>query len=125
MQNRDSRNLFERLLGLCTEVRGGEGATVLLLFLNLFLVLMSYYTAKVLREAWILAESCPEVKSYLSAGQVLLILVAVRFFEKTHWKSKAEIVASPGECCHKRYLQKTMKLKLKGSGDSHGKEERG
>ena len=80
VQNKDSRSALERFLGLFTEVRRGEGVTVLLLFSNLFLVLMSYYIAKVLREAWILAEHGAEVKSYVSAGQLLLILLAVRLY---------------------------------------------
>jgi len=75
-----SKSTLERFLNIFTDVRAGEGITVVLLFMNLFLVLMCYYIAKVLREAWILAEEGPELKSYLSAGQVLLILIAVRLY---------------------------------------------
>ena len=80
MTETSSKSTLDRFLNIFTDVRKGEGITVVLLFMNLFLVLMCYYIAKVLREAWILAEEGPELKSYLSAGQVLLILIAVRLY---------------------------------------------
>ncbi|MFQ5769180.1 MAG: MFS transporter, partial [bacterium] len=80
MQDKNSKGALERLLSLFAEVRAGEGVTALMLTLNLFLVLMSYYIAKVVREALILAEGSAELKSYLSAGQVVLLLGAVRLY---------------------------------------------
>ena len=68
---------LERALRLFTDVRAGEGATVLLLALNVFLLLTAYYFIKPLREALILDESGAEIKSYASAVQALILLVAV------------------------------------------------
>lgn len=68
---------LERLLSLFTEVRKGEGLTTVLLALNVFLLLTSYYIIKPVREALILAGGGAEVKSYASAGQALLLLGAV------------------------------------------------
>ncbi len=80
MQNAKTKSLLERFLGLFTEVRAGEGFTALLMALNVFLVLTSYYIAKVVREPLILASGSAELKSYLSAGQILLLLGAVRAY---------------------------------------------
>ena len=68
---------LERFLNLFTVVRPGESRTALLLGANVFLILMSYYILKTVREALILAEGTAELKSYLSAGQVVLLAFAV------------------------------------------------
>ncbi len=68
---------LDRFLGLFTEVRRGEGVTALLLALNVYLLLTTYYIIKPVREAPILAGGGAEVKSYASAGQALLLLAAV------------------------------------------------
>jgi len=68
---------YERTLRLFTDVRTGEGATVLLLAVNVFLLLTAYYFIKPLREALILDESGAEIKSYASALQALILLGAV------------------------------------------------
>ena len=62
---------LERFLNLFTVVRPGEARTALLLALNVFLILMAYYILKTVREALILGEGTAELKSYLSAGQVV------------------------------------------------------
>jgi len=64
----------ERVLSLFTDVRAGEGLTALLLALNLFVLLGSYYLLKTVRESLILSEQGAEVKSYSAAGQALLLL---------------------------------------------------
>jgi AAA family ATP:ADP antiporter len=71
---------FERFLNLFTVVRPGEAKTAVLLALNVFLILMAYYILKTVREALILGEGTAELKSYLSAGQVLLLMVAVPLY---------------------------------------------
>jgi AAA family ATP:ADP antiporter len=76
----DTRSPLEKALRLIAEVRAGEGVTVLLLALNLFLVLTSYYMLKTIREALILTEGGAAVKTYSSAGQALLLLVLVPAF---------------------------------------------
>jgi len=68
---------LDRLLRLFTEVRTGESVNVLLLTLNVFLILAAYYVLKVVREALILGGATAEVKSYTSAGQVVLLLFLV------------------------------------------------
>jgi ATP:ADP antiporter, AAA family len=66
-----------RLLGLFAPVKAGEGTTVLLMALNVFLLLTAYYVLKVLREPLILVGGGAELKSYASAGQALLLLLVV------------------------------------------------
>lgn len=73
---------LDRLLRLFTDVRPGESVTALLLALNIFLILMAYYVLKPVREALILGEASAETKTYLSAGQVLLLAVLVPYYGK-------------------------------------------
>lgn len=68
---------IDRLLRLFTDVRSGESKTALLLTLNIFLILTAYYSIKPVREALILEGGGAELKSYLSAGQAILLLGAV------------------------------------------------
>ena len=76
--NSDRRSPLERMLGLFTDVRGGEGSTVLALAFNVFLILTAYYMIKPVREALILSvPGGAELKSYASAGQALLLLLLV------------------------------------------------
>jgi AAA family ATP:ADP antiporter len=71
---------FERFLNLFTVVRPGEARTALLLALNVFLILLAYYVLKTVREALILSEGTAELKSYLAAGQVLILALAVPLY---------------------------------------------
>src|SRR5688572_30124585 len=71
---------MERFLGMFTEVRPGEGPTSLLLALNVFLLLMAYYVLKPVREALILGEGSAELKTYMSAGQVVLLAFVVPLY---------------------------------------------
>jgi AAA family ATP:ADP antiporter len=71
---------LERFLRIFTVVKPGEGVTALLLALNVFLILMAYYVLKPVREALILAQESAEVKSYLSAAQVVLLAFAVPYY---------------------------------------------
>ena len=68
---------LERTLSIFAPVRPGEGATSLLLAVNVFLLLASYYILKTVRESLILTEGGAEVKSYSAAGQALLLLLVV------------------------------------------------
>jgi AAA family ATP:ADP antiporter len=73
---------LDRSLRLFTDVRTGEGATALLMFANVFLLLCAYYFIKPLREGWIAVSdvsglSKMEVKAYSSFGQSLLLIPAV------------------------------------------------
>lgn len=73
----ERRGPLESILSLFAPVRGGEAVTALLLMLNVFLLLSCYYIVKPVREAFILAGSGAEVKSYASAAMVVLLLVIV------------------------------------------------
>ena len=82
MSNNTRNSSLDRFLRLFSDVRPGEGLIALLLALNVFLVLMAYYILKPAREALILGEGSPELKAYMSAGQVLLLAVIVPFYGK-------------------------------------------
>jgi AAA family ATP:ADP antiporter len=71
------RTRVERWLGTFADVRAGEGATALLLALNVFLILMAYYVLKPVREALILGGGSAELKSYMSGLQVVLLAIVV------------------------------------------------
>jgi len=75
------RGPLERFLQLFTEVRGGEGAPLLLLTLNIFLILTAYYVMKPVREALILDQpGGAELKSYAYAAQAVLLVVLVPLY---------------------------------------------
>ncbi len=71
------RGLLERALSIFAQVKAGEGFTVLLLSLNVFVVLASYYILKPVRDALILTEGGAEVKAYLYAATAVIFLVLV------------------------------------------------
>ena len=81
MQQKESgKNIVERLLSPIADVHPGEGRRTLLLALNLFLVLASYYMLKTVRESLILTQGGAEVKAYSAAGQAVLLLALVPAF---------------------------------------------
>jgi AAA family ATP:ADP antiporter len=71
---------LDRMLGVFADVHAGEGATAVLLSLNVFLILMAYYVLKPVREALVLGEGSAELKSYLAAGQVAVLAIAVPYY---------------------------------------------
>ncbi len=71
---------LDRLLRLFSDVRVGEGAQALLLALNIFMVLTAYYVLKPIREALILGEWSAEVKSYLAAAMVVILVPVVHVY---------------------------------------------
>jgi AAA family ATP:ADP antiporter len=74
----DRRGLFDRLLSLFSPVGAGEGLGAIILALNVFTLLGTYYVVKTVREPLILGQpGGAEVKSMASAGQALLFLLAV------------------------------------------------
>jgi ATP:ADP antiporter, AAA family len=72
----------DRLLRLVTDVRPGEGRTALLLALNVFLLLTAYYVLKPVRDALILGQGSAELKTYMSAAQVAVMIVAVPLYSR-------------------------------------------
>lgn len=71
------RGFLDRALSIFAQVKAGEGVTVLLLSLNVFLVLASYYLLKPVRDVLILTQGGAEVKAYLYAGTAVILLVLV------------------------------------------------
>ena len=71
---------LDRSLRLFADVRSGEGARVVLLAVNVFLILTAYYVLKPVREALILGEGSAELKSYMSAAQVAVLALAVPLY---------------------------------------------
>ena len=59
------------------DVRPGEGITAVLLALTIFLLLTAYYVLKPVREALILGQGSAELKSYMSAGMVVVLAVVM------------------------------------------------
>jgi AAA family ATP:ADP antiporter len=74
------KNPAEKFLSLFADVRAGEGISALLLGLNVFLLLTGYLLLKTARDTLILTEGGAEVKTYSSAGQAILLLMAVPFY---------------------------------------------
>lgn len=74
------RGPLERFLSIFADVRAGEGLGALLLLLNIFFLLGSYYLLKTAREPLILTEGGAAVKSYSAAGQALLLILLVPLY---------------------------------------------
>ena len=68
---------LDRLLRLFGDVRPGEARDCLLLFANIFVLLVSYYVLKTLREPLVLVTGGAELKTYASAAQAAALLVYV------------------------------------------------
>jgi AAA family ATP:ADP antiporter len=71
---------LDRALRAFADVRAGESLTALLLALNVFTILTAYYVLKPVREALILGQGSPELKSYMSVGQVVLLMIVVPLY---------------------------------------------
>ena len=77
----------ERFLRLFTEVKPGEGNVALMMFANVFLILLAYYFIKPLREGWIAISdieglSKMEVKAYSSFAQSIILLFVVGWYAR-------------------------------------------
>ena len=80
---------LDRLLGLFSDVRAGEGSRALLMLANIFLILVCYYIIKTVREPLILNTEVPaflqrlgirgpaEVKTYAAAAQAVILMAFV------------------------------------------------
>jgi ATP:ADP antiporter, AAA family len=76
----DRENSSRRFTALFADIRRGEGITVILLMLNLFVLLTAYLIIKTVREPLILVSGGAEVKSYAAAGHVLLLLLILPIY---------------------------------------------
>ncbi|MGE3959730.1 MAG: BamA/TamA family outer membrane protein [Vicinamibacterales bacterium] len=75
-----TRSSLDRVLALFAEVRAGEGATAVLMLVNVFLLLVCYSVIKTVREPLILLGGGAEVRSYAAAGQALALVAFVPLY---------------------------------------------
>jgi ATP:ADP antiporter, AAA family len=71
------KSRLDRALSVFADVRSGEGATAVLMLVNIFLLLVCYSVIKTVREPLILLGGGAEVRSYAAAGQALLLMAFV------------------------------------------------
>jgi AAA family ATP:ADP antiporter len=72
------RGPLDRILGVFTDVRGGEGVTAILLMLNIFFLLAAYSMLKTIREPLVLTvPGGAEIKSYAAAAIAGLFIILV------------------------------------------------
>src|SRR6476659_2925751 len=75
-----AKTRLDRALALFTDVRAGEGATAVLMLVNVFLLLVCYSVIKTVREPLILLGGGAEVRSYAAAGQALVLMGLVPLY---------------------------------------------
>ncbi|MEH6584186.1 MAG: Npt1/Npt2 family nucleotide transporter [Halioglobus sp.] len=75
-----SSSWLDRSLRIFGDVRAGEGRLVLMMFLNVYFLLMAYYILKTVREPLILASGGAELKSYAAAFQAVVLIAYVPFY---------------------------------------------
>ena len=79
--DRTPKGLLDRVLGVFTDVRGGEGITAILLMLNIFFLLAAYSMLKTIREPLVLTvPGGAEVKSYAAAAIAGLFIILVPLY---------------------------------------------
>lgn len=78
--NEKPRGPLERFLSVFADVRAGEGLGAVLLMVNVFLLLGSYYLLKSAREPLILTQGGATVRAYSSAGQAALLLILIPLY---------------------------------------------
>jgi AAA family ATP:ADP antiporter len=74
------KSWLDRSLSLFSDVHAGEGVTVALMMMNIFLLLFCYSVIKTVREPLILLGGGAEVRSYAAAGQAVLLMGYVPFY---------------------------------------------
>ena len=77
---RQDLSLLERCLSVFTRLRAGEGISLLLFALYGYLLLLSYYILKTIREALVLTQFSAEVRSYAVGTIALLLLFFVPIY---------------------------------------------
>jgi len=80
--NRAPQSPLDQALNVFTEVHRGEGLKAIVLALNIFLLMTSYYIIKPVREALILGEEGAVAKSYLVAGMAILLVFIIPAYAK-------------------------------------------
>ncbi|NIM90023.1 MAG: hypothetical protein GTO17_03655 [Candidatus Aminicenantes bacterium] len=77
---KESAGIFYKILRLFTVVYPGEALTAFLLMFNVYLLFMAYYIIKPVRDALMLEQWPPEIKSYLSAAIAVMLIFVVKIF---------------------------------------------
>ena len=75
-------SLIDRALRLFTDVKAGEGANVVILALNIFVLLTAYSMMKPLRSGLLLVEQGPEFKAYMSAAMAFILIPVIAGYGK-------------------------------------------
>jgi AAA family ATP:ADP antiporter len=78
--NEPPKGWLERALSIFADVRSGEGLSVVLLTINIFLLLAGYSLMKPARDGLILTEGGAEVASYSAAAQAVLLMAVVPLY---------------------------------------------
>ena len=73
MNGRRRPSVLDRALRIFADVRAGEGANVVILAVNVFLLLTAYYILKPIRDGLIIGEEGPEFAAYMSAAMAFLL----------------------------------------------------
>ncbi len=74
-------NPLERILKIVTDIRPGEGITALLMALNIFFLMASYYILKPAREAFLSLEpNGAQIASYAAAAMAILLFPIVGIY---------------------------------------------
>ncbi|MFC1680601.1 NTP/NDP exchange transporter [Pseudomonadota bacterium] len=71
---------LDRSMRLFGDVHAGEGVNILLMFLNVYFLLMAYYILKTVREPLILTGGGAELKSYAAAFQAVVLIAYVPLY---------------------------------------------
>lgn len=82
MNGEQKPGLIDRALRLFAEVRAGEGANVVILAVNVFILLTSYSMMKPIRSGLILVERGPEVTAYMSAAMAFILIPVIAGYGK-------------------------------------------
>ena len=74
------RRLAARALGLFARVEPDEVISSLVMTLIVFTLMTAYYFMKTVREPLILLQAGPEIKSYMSAGQAVILIPLIKIY---------------------------------------------
>jgi len=74
--------VIDRALRLFADVRAGEGANVVILAVNVFLLLTAYYILKPLRDGLIIGEKGPAFAAYMAAAMAFILIPVIAGYGK-------------------------------------------
>jgi AAA family ATP:ADP antiporter len=81
-EHRESKSRLERFLSTVTDVRPGEGKTILLMTLGIFLILMAFLIVKVVRTTLIIADVGAEMKNYTAVVQTIVLVGILNIYSR-------------------------------------------